>query len=360
MAAASIVETISIDTQVFVATGYGFTSKTFQSLKNHFASERLKLVMTDITVREVHNRIKQSVDEELLLHRQFVKKAKALFNSSMPAVKISVTKFDPSAVAKDVSDNFDAFLKEAKAEIIATEGVTIGDVFDKYFEGIAPFGDTEIKRHEFPDAFCLKALSEWAQKKGLKMFVVSGDKKFHEACSKCTQLVAKETLSEVLDHVASDDAALASFVRTETKKRMSEITAGAKHQFQDRYYWVENMDGDAEVKVETIDPIQDDPEIIEIQKNEASLVMTLDATYSAHLSYDDPATASYDEGDLVYVQHREEDVFDRGQQLTVEVKVTFDDMDPHSFKIAEIDLIEPDDSYAIETDEDYHDEWPYK
>jgi hypothetical protein len=360
VAAASIIESISIDTQVFVATGYGFTSKSFQSLKNHFASGRLKLVMTDITVREVHNRIKQSVDEELLLHREFVNKAKALFNSSIPAVKTSVTKFDPNAVAKDLSHNFNSFLKKAKAKIIATKGLTVGDVFDNYFEGIAPFDDNEIKRHEFPDAFCVKALSEWAQKKGLKMFVVSGDKKFYEACSKCTQLVAKKTLSEVLDHVASDDAARASFVRAETKKRMSKIAAEAKHQFQDRYYWVENMDGDAEVNIETIDPIQNDPEIIEIQKDEASLVVMFDATYSAHLSYDDPATASYDEGDLVYIQHREEDVFDREQQLTVEVKVTFDDMDPHSFKITEIDLIEPGDSYAIETEADYHDEWPYK
>ena len=191
------------------------------------------------------------------------------------------------------------------------------------------------------------------------MFVVSGDKKFYEACGKYAQLVAKKTLNEVLDHVASDDAR-ASFVRTETKMHMPEITAAAKHQFQDRYYWVENMDGDADVVVETIDPMQDDPEIIEIQKNEASLVVTLDATYSAHLSYDDPATASYDEGDLVYVQHREEHVVDREQQLTVEIKVTFDDMDTHSFKITEIDLIEPGDSFAIETDEDYHDEWPYK
>src|ERR1700722_12181584 len=80
-AGALIVETISIDAQVSVATGYVFTGKSFQSLKNHFASGRLKRVMTDITVGEVHSLIKLSVDEELLLHREFVNKAKALFNS---------------------------------------------------------------------------------------------------------------------------------------------------------------------------------------------------------------------------------------------------------------------------------------
>ncbi|HVI09024.1 MAG TPA: PIN domain-containing protein [Candidatus Binatia bacterium] len=357
MTAASIVETISIDTQVFVATGYGFTGKSFQSLKKHLASGRLRLVMTDITVREVHARIEQSVAEALLRHREFVKKASALFNSSIPAVKASVTKFDPKVVAKDLCDQFDSFLTDVKAEIVATRDLTIGDVLDKYFAGVAPFGSTETKKHEFPDAFCLKALSEWALQKGVKMFVVSGDNDFFEGCCKCTQLISRKTLNEVLDHVASDESARAGFVRRETKKRVSEIAEEAKHQFQDRYYWVENMDGDAEVKVETISPTQD-PEIVEIGKEQASLVVTFEARYSAHLSYDDPATASYDEGDLVYVEHREEDVLDREQLLTLEVKVTFDEFDPHSFEITEIDLIEPGDSFAIETEDDYG--WPYK
>ena len=360
MPAAARVETISIDTQVFVATGYGFTGKSFQSLKSHLASGRLKLVMTDITVREVHARIKLSVAEELRSHREFLNKAKpkALFNSSIPEVRALVRRFDPNVVAKDLCDQFDSFLKDAKVEIVATKDLTVGDVFDKYFAGTAPFGDTETKKHEFPDAFCVKALSEWAQQKGLKMFVVSGDESFWEACSQSKQLVAKKHLSEVLDDVAAwDDPALASFVHTETKKRISEIAKAAKEQFQDRYYFVENMDGEAQVEVETINPTQD-PEIIEIQKHGASLVVTFDATYSAHLSYDDPATASYDEGDLVYIQHREEDVVDRDELLTVEVKVSFDDMDPQSFDITEIDLIEPDDSFGIETEDDYG--WPYK
>jgi hypothetical protein len=191
------------------------------------------------------------------------------------------------------------------------------------------------------------------------MFVASGDETFWEACSKSKQLVAKKHLSEVLDHIAAwDDPTLASFVRTETKKRISEIAEAAKEEFEDRFYWVENMDGEAEVKIETIDPTKADPEIIEIQKDESSLVLKFDATYSAYLSYDDPATASYDEGDLVYIQHREEHVTNREQGLTVEVKVSFNDMDPLSFEVTEVDLISPADGFGIETEDDYG--WPYK
>jgi PIN domain len=88
----ALVETISIDTQVFVATGFGFSSKAFQSLKNHFASGRLKLVMTDITIREVHTTIKQSVAEELVFQRSLINEAHALFNSSIPEVRICLYK----------------------------------------------------------------------------------------------------------------------------------------------------------------------------------------------------------------------------------------------------------------------------
>jgi hypothetical protein len=75
------------------------------------------------------------VAEELVRHREFVNKAKALFNSSIPEIKASVTKFDPDVVAKGLSHHFDSFLKEAKAEIVATKDLTIGDVFDKYDDG---------------------------------------------------------------------------------------------------------------------------------------------------------------------------------------------------------------------------------
>jgi hypothetical protein len=54
------VDFVSIDTQAFVKTAYCFTGKVFEALKAHFASRRLKLVVTDIAVREVHARIRQS------------------------------------------------------------------------------------------------------------------------------------------------------------------------------------------------------------------------------------------------------------------------------------------------------------
>jgi hypothetical protein len=358
VAADPFVEAISLDTQVFVATGYNFSSKSFESLKSHFASGRLNLVMTDITVREVHSRIRQSVKEELISQRSFINDARVLFNSSLPEVQTSVTKLDPEVVAKDLCDQFDRFLKDSKATIIDTKDIAIGDVFDKYFAGRAPFGDNESKKHEFPDAFAIQALGQWAEDNDSQMFVVSGDKPFYEACDVWKHLHPKRTIAEVLDHIASEDVKLADFVRSETLKRIVEITAKAKEEFQDRYYWVEDEDGDAQVEITKVE-LSQPPEIIDIDKEYATLQFTFDATYTAELSYNDSATASYDheDGTLMYVDRREEEV-EGDEKLVVEVEVAYEDLDPDSFEIHSISLVEPSDGFGIQTQRAR--DWPYK
>jgi predicted nucleic acid-binding protein len=112
-----IVETVSLDTQVFVAFGFGFNGKSFEALKKHLADGRLQLVMTEITVKEVKARIRQTVAEELVKQRAFIKGARALFNSSLADVRSALKKFDPETVAKDLCDQFDAFREETKATI---------------------------------------------------------------------------------------------------------------------------------------------------------------------------------------------------------------------------------------------------
>ena len=146
------IETISLDTQVFVATGFAFGSKTFQSLKSSIASGRLELVMSDITVREVHARIRKSVAEEVASQRQFCNKARVLFNSSIAEVKATVVKLEEKAVGDDLCAQFDNFLSECHAEIIDSASLSAGDVLDKYFAGEPPFGNNQAKKNEFPDA----------------------------------------------------------------------------------------------------------------------------------------------------------------------------------------------------------------
>jgi hypothetical protein len=47
-----------------------------------------------------------------------------------------------------------------KADVARIEA---GPIFEKYFAGISPFSHTADKKFEFPDAFVLEALGQWAE-----------------------------------------------------------------------------------------------------------------------------------------------------------------------------------------------------
>ena len=89
---AAYVEYVSLDTQVFVAAAFGFKGKSFEALKKHLVDGRLNLVMTDIAIHEVKSRIKQSVDQELVHHKNYLNEASALFNSSLADVQAGLKK----------------------------------------------------------------------------------------------------------------------------------------------------------------------------------------------------------------------------------------------------------------------------
>jgi hypothetical protein len=151
---------------------------------------------------------------------------------------------------------------------------------------------------------------------------------------------------------------LAEFVRTETLKREKEISADVKKEFEDRYYYVEDEDGDAEVRLKRL-KLRDTPEIIEIKDGEALLQLNFEAEYRADLSYNDSSNAIYDseEKRLVYFDTRHEHV-DREIDLVVEVRVSYEQMEPASFEIIGVSVTEPADGFGVET-ENSHD-WPYK
>ena len=192
-----IPEVVSIDTQVFVATSFNFDGPAFQALRTHLESGRLRLILTDITVREVKDRIAKSVANELISQKKFRKESRTLQHSSLAEVRTALAKVSEEAVIADLCGQFDAFLEQTKAKIIDTSGVSAGPVFEKYFADEPPFAAGDKKKFEFPDAFAIQALAEWTEDHCQELFVVSGDELYRKGCEWCAQMHAKTTLAEV-------------------------------------------------------------------------------------------------------------------------------------------------------------------
>jgi hypothetical protein len=242
----AIPEAVFLDAHAFENASFNFASKQFTALKKHLESERLRLVITDITVAEVKSRIRKNVVNEVFAHKKFTKAARVLRSSETG--RNVLNELDKDAIVKELVDAFDQFLDEHEADVIDTTAVNAGPVFERYFAGKPPFGEAAEKRHEFP-AFVIEALKEWSEDNEEELFVVSGDDLFREACQECEEIHVKGTLVEVLDHVASDDEKVEKFIREQLEARAQEIGKQAGEHFEGLGFYLKDEWGDVEVEL---------------------------------------------------------------------------------------------------------------
>jgi hypothetical protein len=356
VASTAIPEAVFLDAQVFENASFNFKTRAFMALKRHLASERLRLVITDITVAEVRSRIVKSVRREAGAHQKFRKEARVLRSSSATDVARTLVELDSDAIAKELQDAFADFLKNNKAHVIDTTAHPIGKVFERYFASKPPFGSGD-KKSEFPDAFVVAALISWTKKQRADLFVVSADKLLGNACDECRELHPKSTLIEVLDHVASDDKKLAEFIREQLIERQHVVAKEAKNDFLDLGFYIEDEEGDLTIDVLSIEP-SGDPEIMEVSGKDATVQMAFEADLDAHLSYEDSNTGIWDSEDkvMLFMEHRSLTV-KHSEELIMEVHATFEGINPKKFHMDSIELVEPSESIGISTpNADYDDE----
>lgn len=95
--------------------------------------------------------------------------------------------------------------------------------------------------------------------------MVSGDNGVRKACDEAGCLLPHETVEEMLDTIASDQETMAEFVRDQVEAHDDEVKKQAGAQFEDRYFYVEDENDDAEVEV--TDATLEEVEILDVVGN---------------------------------------------------------------------------------------------
>jgi hypothetical protein len=95
------------------------------------------------------------------------------------------------------SARFEVFRKKIGANILSTTK-NVDTIFDLYFSQNPPFGKTESKKAEFPDAFALLTISEYCLKHDKIFLVISKDKGWLEFCKSHSHLVCIENLGAAI------------------------------------------------------------------------------------------------------------------------------------------------------------------
>lgn len=194
---------LTIDTSVFVKYGLNLEGGILKQL-TQFNDSTETLILTDIVVKEVLVKLeKEAVLSKKVLLDSLNRSINGLgfLPSRVEEVKsLLLENTDWNSIA---DKRLNKFLKNSGAKIIkASEHVKIDSVFNKYFGNEPPFKENTKKNKEFPDAFALMCLENWAKEKEQKLICVSLDKDWIEFSKQSEYLDVVGELSEAISLIS--------------------------------------------------------------------------------------------------------------------------------------------------------------
>lgn len=352
---------VFVDSSVFIGKNYRYEHPSFVALKDAVLEGRANLLITDVTIKEV----KAHIDDDVSNSSQALKKvrgaAKILRNIPTLGDSAIFNDIDRASVSEQLSSQFEQFLADAKAITVPVSDANTQFVFDCYFKNAAPFGEGK-KKSEFPDAFALSALNEWAESEHEDVFVVSQDSDMIGIECHFSRLSVVSSLEEFLGKVTSYFEEFATLAQQLLEDNLYEIEGILKAQFQMLGFILADQVGDInETRVTKVGDIS--AYLISLtpgsngDQTEARFELTTTIVYEADVSYDNLETASYDSEDKVLIPWETVEKTVEGSEIVqADLGVTFNTTEPYNVKIEELDLHTPRD-VSIYTEEDG---WAYK
>ncbi|MEG3870769.1 PIN domain-containing protein [Microcoleus sp. Z1_B5] len=343
---------VALDTQVFYSYNFNYNSKVFRTLVKLAQQEKIRLLLTSVTLREIRahitegavltsKAIEQAVNDYLNNKRfkpqKDTKQVRISANSDLlidfnKKVQELAPNFDQ--INHELLNQLEAFLQETDFKIIEVDRVSVVDIFESYFSGTPPFGEGK-KKYEFPDAFALLALQKEAKDRNRIIYVVSGDSDWEKFCSSSENLSLIGTLDELLETIIREtDSDEVDECYELYSDKEDEIKGYIQNNFSALNFSID-LSGtsliewgseEIEVEVNSVDII--DSSLVNIDDSDAdkpSVVFELEAEvhYDAKVSYESLEYATYDrEDDMYYGVEKIDTVCTQSIKLNVEVTLT--------------------------------------
>ena len=177
---------VTIDTNILDAAKYDLgDGSTLQLLKNYVDDGIIKVVLSNIVVRESKKHLAKQVNKACGIARKL--RAEVLQESTEYLINyvglsrlLEISK-DKDALIQKSEELFDNFLTVINAEILGIDLINLESIIDDYFEINPPFEDGEKKRKEFPDAFIANQIRKRFGE-AEDVAIVSNDNGFKKAC----------------------------------------------------------------------------------------------------------------------------------------------------------------------------------
>ena len=232
---------VTIDTSIFDAAKFDLCdTSTLKTLENYVKSGKIKVVLSDIVVRESKRHIADQVKKICGIMRKA--RATALEGSTEHLINtiglgeiLRIVTNKDELISKG-EEMFEGFLRTINAEILGADLIDVGLILGDYFGTKPPFENGEKKKSEFPDAFIAQQIRKRFGETE-EVVIVSNDKGFIRACRESENHLFFNSLGELYNAISKGDAAYDETMAV-IKELQLRISAAVKEHIKDN----ENID----------------------------------------------------------------------------------------------------------------------
>lgn len=190
---------VFMDTQVYINESFNFNEKANLSFfRKQVLNGNIVHLTSEVIVGEVEQHIRKDITDALgSVNKAVGNRRLAIFRDKRYP---QLQHINEQEMLEEAIAIFRAFLSDTKVFMLHIDTVNLKSVISDYFEAKTPFGVKKDKKSEFPDAFNLSMLRQYAAH-NRPVVILSGDGDFSEE----EDIVCFKTLDELLNAINSQD-----------------------------------------------------------------------------------------------------------------------------------------------------------
>ena len=194
---------ITLDTSILEGKNFNLENGILTKMEQ-YARLGIDFVLSEIVYKEMIAHMENKTGEAISNYNKIVSDYNKMVNTFRfykldTYIEKKIEKIQEVNISAIVKKRVGEYQEKTQFEVIPITGTDATEVFKTYFERKPPF--SEKKKEEFPDAFALQSLANWAKQKKKKILVVSKDKDWEEFCQLHSELNYEEDLATVLDNL---------------------------------------------------------------------------------------------------------------------------------------------------------------
>ena len=303
----AVPKTVFIDTCVFKAAQFEFTSRQFTALLAAAPAIKLKLLLPEPTEREISRHMKLAAQDAIAAIKAARKEHGVLRKAPHFPLDLAADAALLRLLQSQLQTAWTTFQGQFDLKKLDYTGIDLREIMRWYEDQTPPFG-TGDKRKEFPDAISFAAIRDHAERTGELVAVVSHDKDFEKACEDAPGLFYFPEPFHFTNLLLTeksrfkDAERIAANIRDALKRQIEVL-------FPDRGFdhaLDPNGRGYVDhVVASSVEISEDDISVVGLGHNNFDVQFIAMVAYEADVEYDDPDSwISGDPGDDVFYLHR--------------------------------------------------------